>query len=338
MKQRRIAYLEWLRVLAALAVVVMHLCATPWNGSPVGSGDWQALTVLDGLARWPVPVFLMITGAVFPEKPVKELFRKSILRIAGAFVFWSGLYAAISLSQGADGAAALREFLLGHYHLWYLYYLAGIYMICPFLRKITEDEGLTRYFLALSMVFANILPRLAEGAALISPEAGALASDLMGRGKIYFVMGYVFYFVLGSRLHRRDFTPGERRSIYLLGILGAAVTVFGTIALSVWKGYTVQLLFEPATPNVAAMAAAIFVFAKYHLKDLPAAVKWLAGGSFGVYLSHPMLIEGLERLGISAVSVHPMVAVPVLAAAVTAGCLLLTALVRRLPGFGKYVV
>lgn len=329
---RKIPYLQWLRCFAAGAVVVMHLCAQPWYAAVPGSGQWQVLNFMESLVRWPVPLFVMISGALFlgKERPMG----KYIGRVLLALVFWSGIY---TLASGAKGVAALSEFLLGHYHLWYLYFLCGLYLICPFLGVIARDDRLCRRFLVLSLIFGNVLPRIPEAAYLLSAELGALADGLYGRVKISFCLAYVFQFVLGYRLSLWEPDRRQRRCLYALGILGWVVTFFGTGILSGWKGEGVQLLYNPQSPHITAMAAALFVFAKTHLTRLPKWADSLARCSFGIYLSHALVIEILAKKGIDVLTWNPVWTVPALSIGVTALCWAGTAVLRRIPVAGKYL-
>ena len=84
------AYFEWLRLFAAAAVVLMHTAAKRWLSISHTIPEWEVLTLWDSLVRWPVPIFIMITGALF-------LPRKTELKTAlGRYIpgwrcaFWSG--------------------------------------------------------------------------------------------------------------------------------------------------------------------------------------------------------------------------------------------------------
>jgi surface polysaccharide O-acyltransferase-like enzyme len=149
---------------------------------------------------------------------------------------------------------------------------------------------------------------------------------------------YVFQFVLGYRLSIWEPDDRQCRVVYGMGILGAAVSVVGTLALSRCLGQPVQVLFDPQSPHITAVAAAIFVFAKRHLKHLPSWADGLARHSFGVYLAHVLFIEKLAEGGITVLSGHPMVAAPVLTVAITAGCCLVSALLGRIPWLGKRII
>ena len=63
----------------------------------------------------------------------------------------------------------------------------------------------------------------------------------------------------------------------------------------------------------------------------------LARLSFGVYLSHVLILEILAALGIKALTWDPVWFVPTLAAAVFILSALLTALLQKLPLLGRFL-
>ena len=80
-------------------------------------------------------------------------------------------------------------------------------------------------------------------------------------------------------------------------------------------------------------AIAVFVFAKYNLRTLPKIVDLLARCSFGIYLTHPLVIEILAEKGITV----PTLWIPALAAAVFAICAIIAAVLTKLPLIRKYL-
>lgn len=100
--KNRIKYLDALRVVAAIAVIMLHTSAECWGQRDVASLEQNVFTIYDSCVRWAVPVFLMISGALFlgQEVPWKILYKKYIFRMIVAFVVWSSLYAVHSLIGG----------------------------------------------------------------------------------------------------------------------------------------------------------------------------------------------------------------------------------------------
>ena len=138
----------------------MHTAAFKWQAVPVDSARWLALTGWDSLVRWPVPVFVMITGALFlPRKTsVRDALCRYVPRMALAYLIWAAIYALHSAGPGAEFRELVNAAASGHYHLWYLPFLCGVYLMLPFLQKIAEDEKLTAQLLGLSLVIAQGIP------------------------------------------------------------------------------------------------------------------------------------------------------------------------------------
>ena len=338
-KKEQLAYLQWLRVFAAAAVVLAHTDGLLWDKIPIDSRDWRVLSMYDGTVRWPVLMFLMITGTIFlPRRTeLKKLLTRNIPRVLTAFVFWSGVYT-LWVRYDGRGGELLLTFLHGHYHLWYLPFLCGVYLTVPFLQKICEDEKLTAQLLTLSCIFGLLIPWGANLVALnwpgIGPEVRTVESNL----QYTFFLDLLALLPLGYTLHRTEISPRLRRVIYLLGILGAVLTGVGTIWSSQRMGTCSSVFCTNASPTVIAPGVALYVFAKYNLKTLPKTVAWLADHSFGIYLLHALVTEVLQRWGFHVLAFDPIIAVPVVSVVVFTISAALASLLARIPVVGKYLV
>jgi len=333
--KNKTAYFEWLRLFAAAAVVLMHTEGSLWPALGVQTAEFALLTAFDSLVRWPVPVFVMITGAIFlPRKTeLKQVLTRYIPRMAAAFLFWSAVYA---LKEGREGF--LLRFVTGHYHLWYLPFVCGLYLTIPFLQKIAADKALTRQLFRVSLVIGGAVPWLADLAALCFPGWGGILASLKNSLHYTFFFDLLAVVLLGHLLHSTDLNRNQRRLLYAAGICGAVLTFPLTLWASARTGSPNALFCQITAPTTLCAAAALFVFAKSRLTRLPKMVEWMADRSFGVYLCHVLVLELLARRGIDALSASPVWTVPLLAAAVFALSLLLTELLRRVPVVGKWLV
>ena len=128
----RIAYFDAIRAFATIAVIMLHVCAANWYAWPVTASSWITCSAYDSVVRWCVPCFIMISGALFLDKKInlKRLYSKNIFRIVVAFVFWSAIYTFVP-SLINNGENKLLTFLEGHYHMWFLFTIIGLYIISP---------------------------------------------------------------------------------------------------------------------------------------------------------------------------------------------------------------
>ena len=338
-KKERLAYIQWLRVIAAAAVIIAHTDGQTWMQIPWDSRDWMVLSMYDGLVRWPVLMFLMISGTIFlPRRTsIKSILTKNIPRVVTAMVFWSAVYTFFAWRAGTTEDLLLM-FLKGHYHMWYLPFLCGVYLIIPFLQKIAEDETLTRNLLAVSAVTGLLVPWGANALALIWPSTADVVRVLEGMVKFSYFQGLLALLPMGYLLYRTELSARARRMIYVLGILGAVLTGVGTIWSTGKMGTYSSVFCTNASPTVIAPGVAIYVFAKYNLNRLPKAVAWVADHSFGIYLVHALVLEQLQRYGFHVLTFDPILAVPVVSVAAFAISLAISALLSKLPVVGKYLV
>lgn len=338
-RKKQIAYFQWLRIFAAAAVVLMHTEGSIWPDIDFQTTQWRVLTAWDSLVRWPVPVFLMITGALFlPRKtPLSAVLKRYIPRVAAAFFFWSGVCVLYDWSRG-DRDGLLLRFVTGHYHLWYLPFLCGVYLTLPFLQRIVTDDKLSRQLLAVSFVIGIGLPWLGDLAALCCPGWSGLVASLKNSLHFTFFFDLLGVLLLGHELNRRELTGKQRHLLYLAGILGAALTFPLTIWASGRAGTQSSLFCQITAPTTLCTAAAIFVFTKRRLTRLPKIAAGLAECSFGIYLVHAPILDFLTDRGIHALAGDPVWTVPVLAAAVFVLSWAVTAVLRRIPLVGRYLV
>ena len=337
-RKKQIAYLQWLRLFAAGAVVLMHTAASKWSAAGADSAQWLALTGWDSLVRWPVPVFLMITGAIFlPRRTtVRDALGRYVPRMAAAYLIWAAVYA-IHSNPGGGFREILTAAASGHYHLWYLPFLCGVYLMLPFLQRIAEDEKQTTQLLGLGMVIALGIPWAVDLAAAVFPGWNTALRAIENHLHFTFFFDHLSFLLLGHVLNRREISARGRRCLYGAGILSFGLTMAGTVWLTRVTGAHSTVFFDHASPTTVCAAAAIFVFAKYELTALPKWAAWLADRSFGVYLVHALVLELLAERGVDVLRFDPVWWTPVLAALVFAVSTVVAAVLKKIPIIGKFL-
>lgn len=315
---RRIVYFDLLRAFAPLAVILIHVCpnAAKLGGiSSTDTADFVLANTLQLMQRWAVPVFLMMSGALFlnPKKPFsyKKHFKKYVWRLVLVYIFWSFIYAAVSaLIHFGPGEGRLAFFLrlfcgTHYYHLWYLIALVMMYLLVPILRKVTEDRRLLNYYLIIGIVICFAMPMIGElceiilagvkglNPAIVGAMKGVMDMTEYSAGKL--CLYFAVYFVLGYFLHTERLTKFTRVTLYVLG----AMALVDAILLSQIKFRLLGHSWSGASEeniNILALtySVAIFVGAKYALRktrDLPKWIKSMAKYSFGIYLCHALFVD-----------------------------------------------
>ena len=363
-RPERKVYLDVLRAIAIFSVVVIHVAANNWYSTEVTSLEWQAFNVYDSLVRWSVPMFVMISGALFldPNRavPIRKLYRKNVVRIVVAFIVWSlayvlfGLYVTESIHTKSQ---IFSHLVKGEYHLWFLWMIVGLYIVTPILRRVTSSPKATRYFVIVALVFSFCIPTIEELASSLLPLLGidqlSKAFDIMtkayGQMRFHLTLSFVAYFVLGYYLSQKSYSKGQRGAIYALGIAGFAFIVLYSrfIAMQTGEAYG---FYDWMLLPVMLEAVAIFVLARQADEKRIArikgadeslamrAVRFVSVRSFGVYLVHIMVLRLFMMLTpLNPVAINPLLSVPIIAIIVFAISLAISALLHRIPVVGRYI-
>lgn len=341
-KKERVLYLDCLRILATFTVIILHAASQTWHTADVHSYHWQILNIYDSIVRFTVPIFVMISGALFLNNDktlnIKSLYTKNIVRIITAFIFWSALYAVRYYKPGDGLSSLVKRFLKGHYHLWFCYMIVGLYLITPLLRKITADTQSTFYFLMLSLIFTFILP------AIIHIADSRTLTAMFAKMKWHFTLEFSSYFVCGYYLSKKELTRKQQNLIYVLGLLGFLSTILISSFVSLQRGKPFGYYYGSFTVNVMLESISVFVFFKYKVAKLHFSQKSrqiisiLSGCSFGMYLVHILILDYLEKLGFSTLTFNAAISVPVVSITVFALSFIVSAVIRHIPIVNKYII
>ncbi|MBR6965227.1 acyltransferase family protein [Candidatus Saccharibacteria bacterium] len=349
-RPERIFYFDYLRILAMAAVMILHIAAQNLRSVPIGSFEWQTFNVVDSFQRWGVPVFVMISGALFlsKEQKIGKIFKKNILRLATAFLFWSLAYTlwqrfiTHDISTNSD---FVNHLIQGYGHLWFVPMIIGLYMISPILRKITENRRLAWYFVILSIIFSIIIPQTIT---IFSykfntlPTALNIANDSL---RMQFVLGYSGYFVLGHLIHTADIKQSLKKYIYIAGVLSVFFTIFATLFMSTRTNELVVDFYREMTINVFAMSVAVFVFGKNHMnkaiknKTRQSFVLFLSKCSFGMYLFHMFSVNILcYFFHFDSLAINPLLSIPSIFIITFVSSFVVSAIINKIPILNKYIV
>ena len=321
--------------------MILHIAAQDWRVTNVKSFEWNIFNFYDSIVRWAVPSFVMISGSLFLSRdiPLKKIFSKYIFRIVTAFLFWSFIYAAaMYIMKDRDIIKLFGRFIRGHYHLWFLFMITGLYMIVPFTKKIAESEFLTKYFLVLAFIFTFFLPQSVNFISVFSEKYGTFANNILDNFHFHFVMGFTGYFLLGYFLNKIDITKKQERIIYFLGICGFIATILMSVMASWIKNEPNRIFYGSITVNVLFESVAVFIFFKKHFNKSSKIILALSKYSFGAYLVHAAVIKVIKFCGLNTLSFNPILSVPVIAVIVFVFSFSISAILNHIPLLKKYIV
>jgi len=340
----RIIQYDILRIVAALAVVWLHTSAQRFYIC-YPSVEWDARNFYDSLVRWAVPIFVMISGALFLDSrkkiDVKNIYTKNITRVVLIFFFWSIVYALYDGIGEKDYIGLVRSIVQGPFHFWFLKMLIGLYIIVPLLKVIVVDKKLERYYICLSLVTAFIIPMLFPFIGYFSDGARDFVEKYYDGFGVKIALGYVGYFVLGHYLANNRIKDTHKIVIYILGILSVFVVCVLTYLVSSHIGAPTVFFYGNLNVFTLFEAVALFIL----IKDVKIAPKYhaffisVSKISLGIYIIHPFVMNVLFDYGnIDSTSLNSIFFIPLFAIIVFIISYCVSFVLIRIPIIKKFLM
>lgn len=350
-KKRYIEY-DIMRIFACFGVIMIHAAvfdqASLYDYS---SWEYQWIKIWGVLSRWAVPAFVMLSGMMIlpkaDEESIKKLLLHRVVRMLAIYIVWSGVYSAYNVYV-LDIVYAPTKFktfidgcFSGELHMWYIPMTAGLYIASPILAVLVKKLGKKwiAYWLVGMFLFSSVIPFLIKlDIKFISPAI----ESVNGYMDLQFFSGWTLYFVLGYYIGQHSFSKKEKLVVYTLALAALVFTFERTVLYSMRTGAAFGIQ-SYEYPNIYLMGIGIMVFFKeeasrLRLSDaLKKLIEKLSGLTFGIYLSHVLLLRVFYAFGINLQLAHPALSIPAVSFLVFVSGALLTWMIHRIPVVGKYI-
>ncbi len=302
----RIYSFDVMRIVAVLSVVLIHAADGFLNPAYNDTAGFMAANFFDSIARLAVPIFLMISGALMLDED-KDITLKKMLRSTWnlflLLVVWSVLYAIFD--QGASHFLKdkpfsiinlIRAIFQGHFHLWYLFMLIGLYLITPLLRLFIKRENMKMvgYYLLLVLIIYFCVPFINYFVNRITGSEDVV-STYVDQYRFCFGSQFLTFYILGWFLTNLEVFRKGRNILYGCGLLGVAATILFT---QLFYDYPTKITnyfhTVAALPNLF-YSVAVFIAIYYGFKDKDLSghpvLMMMSRLSFGVYIVHSAILS-----------------------------------------------
>lgn len=346
MNYKKKDYIEALRIAATLAVVMIHICMTEVVNSSIveiGRINYVIYTMGYAMVRWAVPVFIMITGHLLLQ-PTKKLPPRKISmyikRIAITLLVFGTVYAMMEIvfSDGLSDwylllpKALLRVVQMQSWdHLWYLYFLIGLYIMTPFTKAaIKQIEANELWYLILTLSVLNyIIPTINMITGLSISKFWIAAN------------GYFVYYLVGYYVSIKDnLIIKNKKIVYAFGALSL-------LFMCIWDAYKIIVLgdysrwLRDSNCLVPCVAIAVFVWTmekdNISISQNKIALS-ISKCSLGIYLLHPFYINLIYKVfRFTPTSVPIVIGIIILYILVFALSWITTVILTRIPIVRKLV-
>ena len=338
-------WLYFLTVSACFAVVWGHVAAEVFLNAATPF-QWWIGNFTDCLTRWCMTAFIMVSGYLLlnPAKQYTyaEFYKKRAGRILIPLIFWAFFFTALTAARHVFNGVpvTLSSFftpiLTGHpyYHLWYLYMLAGLYILTPFLKagmRIVPSRWLTTI-----CVMLFVIPTAVNTYSWFVLKKDFISDYPFIVWSLYFLGYYLGGYLIGKKTRIKTKT-----SILVIGLATSIIiTALGCYVLkenfSLFSGL---YFFSPLTPNVIVMTLLFFMLMKKLATPMRQNQYMETGNtlSFGIFLVHPFWIFVLGYLGLGTTKINPLVGIPVISMTTLVLSVITAILIQKIPYLRKVI-
>ena len=300
-KPGRIVYMDYLRVLAALLVILVHVLEPAYALLPPHTFTRNVMAASAGLGLSCNLLFMMLSGALLlggKEESVLEFYSRRFVRVLipcfAYYLFYLFYVEGISALSPGNWGSLIQSFLSNDSgqtpHFWLVYIILMFYVAAPFfrimLKHMTEPmlEALTAVIIILHFIYTY--------GPLVRVEFAA--SAFLASWDSIFLLGYYCTTQSAMKHYRLFMTAG------LLSGLAIAAAIMASESLG-------PLVYNNAPPQML-FTCAVFLFFRKHGDSLFARIPTLLSAigrySFSILLVHWLVLHRIvdDVFGINGLS------------------------------------
>ncbi|WP_028546416.1 acyltransferase [Paenibacillus taiwanensis] len=304
-QNKRIVYVDILRILSIAAVIILHITADLLTRTnDFNTGSWWISNLFNSVSRFAVPVFFMISGAMILRveiKSYKDFYIKRVVPLLIPLFTWSLIYDLYNQYYILKSNMGIGEFIVdfgyrlltdrNYVHLWFLYAIIAIYATVPLISKLVKvcSQKDIRYYLLLWFIVSVVYRFISDVVFRLTDQY--INIPILN---IPFFTGFLGYFILGYYLFNFDLPDKWKNILYNLGIVSFFLTPVATYFASLHSGVLDEMFYGNYSITTFFMAVGMFVFFKekepaisektnHKVKKM---ISSLSKASFSIYLIH----------------------------------------------------
>lgn len=307
MKKERLKEIDMLRAIAFIFVVAQHTVGCFSNCKGVG---YTVLNIIYVIAKTAVPIFLFISAfslfyVYFDNVDWKNYYTKRIKYVIIPYAIWSAIHICIS-----GNTEYFKHFIIeliagnGRFHLWYMGMIIRVYLIFPVIFYITKWVHALNIKIRV-VVFLSFLPlyyMISKYQNVISHNIGSFIfknpTPLQQRSVNISILFWFLYFVLGIYASLNY----EYIKIKIIKYKHFIILIFSMLLVYAYLNeveevkfvrsfYLLYVIFAILTFYIVALALA-------NRKKCYGLLKYISDYSYGSYLVHVIVINGVTAVGI----------------------------------------
>ncbi len=313
-KKRWLNELPYIRGIAALGILIIHATGGFVVFSEFGSRAMNLGIFLNQFFRFGSPVFMMISGMVIfynyrskEDLDIGRFYRKKLRYIFIPYILWNLIYFFYGRGFDLSGQALVslfKDILLGsgHDHLYFIFLIFQFYILVPWFLTFLPKEMEERPYrlLVISFIFQFLVISYGRYFKLSTAEGFI---GLFNRIYWKTALAWQYYFILGGTIGVHYFKVldwvKENRKKVNLGFFIASALYVGQVYLAVYREASIGIYdkfgsLRPTTMVFASVSILYFLALTNKFVGRKRVLKDIGVYSFGIYFSHPLILEALR--------------------------------------------
>ena len=291
-------YVDYLRVIAVLAVITLHITSYYSRLNSISTVTWWVAAFLNASSRFCVPLFVMMSGVVLLGRPIDAdaFYKKRATRLIPPLLFWTFIYSVFTIyTQGMSFHTAVMFLVFGlleqgkaYVHLWYLSMFLCLMLFVPFLNNAITGKQLTgRDFKLLLLILI----------AFYTLNTISTYAHVFRDVDIYWFKTfpwYIGYFLTGFYIDKYVSVINAKNInliiyIFTITLIGTILRYYLTTEFHIYEDYLIL-----GNDGVLVFFISVFIFAlakkNEHLLLSKKLILHISEASFGIYLIHPIFV------------------------------------------------
>lgn len=292
-------------VIAAISVLYLHVNGAFWNIG-VKNPAWPSTNVIECLFYFAVPLFVMISGATllnfFDRYGLATYFRRRYERVIFPYVFWSLILIAVNIFVGKSGIdqvtpkyiiSGLIQGNIGP-NFYFFPLIICVYLGIPLFAAVRKDlrKKVFTYLAVVGFLLNVAYPFINSYFKWSLPQSISIT----------LINSYTFYIPIGYLIANEDFKWWVRVPIYILGLFGLFIHMYGSYALSMEAGKIVSTYKGYLNMPAIMYSASVFLAIRYggtflmKFKGFSSVIFFCKEATLSSYLFHQYILDKLVEV------------------------------------------
>jgi surface polysaccharide O-acyltransferase-like enzyme len=333
-KNNRVFLLDILRIIACYLIILRHVV----DSYALAESNFKTTALLHSISYIAMPLFFLITGYFlleYKEESIKDFYGKRLKRIVIPYIFWGIIYIIYlnNLTTANLGYDIITLFLYNkiYIHFWYVYYIVGVYLAIPFLRKVMKNLSSRDLCYIIGIwFFISIL------------------NPILNNFKYGISVSFIFsewwgYIIIGYTIRRVKLTKDKYIKSWIILMLSYLLVLIVNMSKTLSSNLAkIPTLGELTIPMVLISVSIfyIIIYLNNHMKinisnKTEKFIYKFSNLTYSMYLIHNLVIHNFlaKRFGVSLdpYFINPILGAPIQALVIFLICSIITVILSKIP-------